>query len=495
MNPGGETTIVSSAHALDTAVENLLDASLTPLLDEEFIALMREVETSMRKLEAVKHRFVTETCTRSLAARAGSASPIKFLEQTLRLSHADAASRVNAAKQLSPQPALGGELEPELAYVAEAQRAGDISVDHVRRIAQVLKRIPCAADPGQKDLAQDVLTTYARTGSPDKLVDLGEVILANIDPDGTLTQDKDRERMRGLTLGRKRADGMSPLIGEITEPLREVLEPLLAKFARPGMCNPADPDSPKVADRTLDRTKLKAAAERDTRSAAQRNHDALLAVLRFQLDRPKLGSHRGLPVEAIIVMRVEDLERGTGIATTATGGTLTIPQALELAAGTRPLLVVLNKAGLPLYLGRGRDRLATPAQRLALIASDKGCTRPGCSAPASVSAAHHVTGWAEGGPTDIDNLTLACDGCHAMIHDGPGGWKTIVMGEDTDFPGRTGWIAPPHIDPTGTPQVNHLHHTGELMAGALSEIRARERLQRERRRVWLDARKTTPTRE
>ncbi|WP_405136182.1 hypothetical protein [Nocardia sp. NBC_01388] len=63
MNPGGETTIVSSAHALDTAVENLLDASLTPLLDEEFIAVMREVETSMRKLEAVKHRFVTETCT------------------------------------------------------------------------------------------------------------------------------------------------------------------------------------------------------------------------------------------------------------------------------------------------------------------------------------------------------------------------------------------------------------------------------------------------
>ncbi|MCU1640831.1 MAG: hypothetical protein JWN03_1106 [Nocardia sp.] len=214
MNPGGETTIVSSAHALDTAVESLLDASLLPLLDDEFIAVMRDVETSMRKLEAVKHRFVTETCTRSLPARAGSASPVKFLEQTLRLSHADAASRVNAAKQLSPQPAPGGELDPELAYVAQAQRDGDISVDHVRRIAQILKRIPCAADPGQKDLAQDVLTTYARTGSPDKILDLGETILAHIDPDGTLTQDKDRERMRGLTLGRKSADGMSPLIGE-----------------------------------------------------------------------------------------------------------------------------------------------------------------------------------------------------------------------------------------------------------------------------------------
>ncbi|MCU1640832.1 MAG: hypothetical protein JWN03_1107 [Nocardia sp.] len=77
------------------------------------------------------------------------------------------------------------------------------------------------------------------------------------------------------------------------------------------MCNPDDPHSPKVADRTLDVKKLHAAAERDTRTAAQRNHDALLA-LRFEIDRTKLGSHRGLPIEAIITLRLEDVERGTG---------------------------------------------------------------------------------------------------------------------------------------------------------------------------------------
>ncbi|QVI23591.1 HNH endonuclease [Nocardia tengchongensis] len=68
-------------------------------------------------------------------------------------------------------------------------------------------------------------------------------------------------------------------------------------------------------------------------------------------------------------------------------------------------------------------------------------------------AAHHVTDWAKGGPTDINNLTLACDHCHALINDGPGGWKTVVMGKDSPYRGRTGWIAPKSVDPTGTPRV------------------------------------------
>ncbi|MCU1645648.1 MAG: endonuclease, partial [Nocardia sp.] len=86
---------------------------------------------------------------------------------------------------------------------------------------------------------------------------------------------------------------------------------------------------------------------------------------------------------------------------------------------------------------------------------------------------HHVDEWAKGGRTDIDNLTLVCDHCHAQVHDGPGGWKTVVMGPDSGFPGRTGWIGPPHINPTGTPQVNHIHHPLEQKAAALARIRAR----------------------
>ncbi|WP_405135899.1 DUF222 domain-containing protein [Nocardia sp. NBC_01388] len=580
MNSGGESANTGSARALSMAVDHLLNASLVPLQDDEFIALMREVETCTRQLEAVKTRFVVETTSRGLAQRGGVASAKVFLRQTLGISRADAASRVSIAVETGPRIVSGVELEPTLAHVAAAHRAGVIGVDHVRRIMTVMNRLPGSLDADVREATELQLTEFAPTGYPEGLPVMGEVLLAGLDPDGKLSSEADRDRMRGLTLGAERADGMSPWNGEINRKLRSVLEPMFAKLARPGMCNPKDPQSPWVSDHKLSSQELAACVERDTRSPAQRNHDALLAFLRPEFGGPaKLGKHRGLPVSVIVTMSVADLEAEAGVATTASGGIVSIPEALELAVQSNKYLAVLNPVGLPLYLGRGersadlehtrsssgiesglegesrsgspdpgarcaspepgsraggsghdlclfgtacescsatsdRDsyssgtercterksgsvspvngarpaclvfgprtfgadripRLASPAQRLALIASEKGCTRPGCDAPATMCAVHHITEWAQGGPTDIDNLTLACDHCHAQVHDGPGGWKTVVMGPDSQFAGRTGWIGPPHINPTGEPQVNHLHHPLELKAAALARIRAR----------------------
>ncbi|UFT00295.1 HNH endonuclease signature motif containing protein [Nocardia huaxiensis] len=138
---------------------------------------------------------------------------------------------------------------------------------------------------------------------------------------------------------------------------------------------------------------------------------------------------------------------------------------------------------MPLFLGRAKHRLASPAQRLALIAAERGCTRPGCDAPASLAAVHHIREWAKGGLTDLPNLTLACDRCHALVHDGPDGWKTVVMPEHSDYPGRTGWIAPAHIDPSGIPKVNHRHHADELLAQARIRVAARtEQVAQQRRK-------------
>ena len=39
----------------------------------------------------------------------------------------------------------------------------------------------------------------------------------------------------------------------------------------------------------------------------------------------------------------------------------------------------------------------------------RGCTRPGCTVAGADCQVHHaVTEWAQGGQTDIDDLTLAC---------------------------------------------------------------------------------------
>ncbi|WP_067562660.1 HNH endonuclease signature motif containing protein [Nocardia acidivorans] len=490
MESGGDTAIVVVVQALRAAADALLSASPIPLSDDEFIALMRETETVARQLDAVKTGFVDETRRRDLHGKANVKSPALYLEQSLRLSRADACRRVRVADKLAVRRLPGQVLEPELPVVAQAHRAGEISADHVTRILQTMDRLPGSLDIEKREAAEVYLAEYASTGWPDDVRKLGEDILRRVDPDGKLCHDTDRQRMRGLTIGTQRVDGMSALIGEITPELRAVFEPLLAKLARPGMCNPEDPESPRTTAESADRERLEAAAQRDTRTAAQRNHDALLAFLRYEADPAILGTHRGLPVGTLLTMSLTDLENRSGVATTATGGTLSIGEAVQLAANSTPYLAVFDDAGMPLHLGRGNNRLANKAQRLALVAAEKGCTRPNCTAPATLSAVHHVTEWSKGGRTDIENLTLACDSCHALIHDGPGGWKTVKLGAGSQFPGRTGWIAPPHINPSRTPEVNHRHHPGELMAATVSRIQSRNEAERQRLKQWLNCRRS-----
>ncbi|WP_280469047.1 HNH endonuclease signature motif containing protein [Nocardia cyriacigeorgica] len=509
---GGIEGDVGAVARLHTAVTELLDEPLTPLSDAGVIAVMREVERCSRMLTMVRHRLLVEASERCLPARHGAKSLKRFLMETLNLASADAGARVHQARTVATFHDMGGDpVEPLLPHVAQALTAGDISADHARGIAAVMNRVPCGATGDDRAAAEEILTDFARTGSPDDIGKVGDKILAYLDPDGRLTTDNDRARMRGIIIGRQRPDGMSPIRGEIDPVLRALLDPLLAKYARPGMCNPDDPDSPSPSvapsatadhgahanrsrnaigaqtdsaaeplDSTwVDPTALAEAAARDHRTTAQRNHDALKAILDSGIIAEHLGAHRGLPVSTILTISIDDIERGAGVATTATGGTVPLAEALTLAQRSQPWLAVFDHAGLPLHLGRTK-RLASAAQRLALIAALKGCSRPGCDAPASLSAVHHVLDYRNNGHTDIENLTLACDSCHALIHDGVGGWKTRLEGPRSPYAGRTAWIAPPHIDPEQKPRINHRHHAGELLAQTLTRAHQRDQHTRER---------------
>ncbi|GAA5057600.1 HNH endonuclease signature motif containing protein [Nocardia callitridis] len=464
------------------AVTKLSDRDCTELADEHVLDRLREIETATRMLTSAGIATLVEVSDRGMPERAGARTLKKYLMQTLRLSHAEAGARVNAAKALGHWHALDGSTrEPELPHTAEALRHGEISTEHARRIAKVMKRVPGLTPSADVQAAEEILADFARNGSPDDIPKVGDRILAHLDPDGVLTDDVDRQRMRGIIIGAQRADGMSPISGEITPTLRALLDPLVAKYARPGMCNPEDPDSPRGGTESVDRDVLVAAAERDRRSAAQRTHDAFLTIL--HPDNPGgWGTHRGVPVSTMLTLSVAEVEKAAGVATTATGGTVPISDALELAQKSRPFLVVFDHAGVPLHFGTTK-RLATREQRMALIAALRGCSRPGCDAPASLCAVHHIRDAAKGGPTDIGNETLACDACHALIHDGPNGWKTIVMDKDCEYPGRTGWIAPAHIDPTRTPKINHRHRSSELLAAALTRIHHRREHQQHEQ--WL----------
>jgi hypothetical protein len=110
------------------------------------------------------------------------------------------------------------------------------------------------------------------------------------------------------------------------------------------------------------------------------------------------------------------------------------PATLELLACTATVrAALLAPTGAVLDLGR-TQRLATPAQKTALLARDRGCVIPGCVVPGDGCDAHHVIWWTRGGPTDLDNLALVCGRHHTEVHQGT--WELQMI---DGIP----WIRPP----------------------------------------------------
>ena len=120
---------------------------------------------------------------------------------------------------------------------------------------------------------------------------------------------------------------------------------------------------------------------------------------------------------------LQDLQSAAGVAVTAGGTLLPMRDVIRLAAQAHHYLVIYDKhTSEPLYCGRAK-RFATPGQRIVLHALERGCTRPGCTAPAYWCQVHHVDGWiADDGETNIDELTLACGPDNRLV--GEGGWTT-----------------------------------------------------------------------
>jgi len=82
-----------------------------------------------------------------------------------------------------------------------------------------------------------------------------------------------------------------------------------------------------------------------------------------------------------------------------------VPQALRIAAEADIMPIVVGDAGGILGYGLTR-RTASPGQRRALAARDRGCSFPGCDRPPDWCETHHVIPWVDGGRTDLHNLTL-----------------------------------------------------------------------------------------
>ncbi|PRC47386.1 hypothetical protein C6A85_85210, partial [Mycobacterium sp. ITM-2017-0098] len=221
--------------------------------------------------------------------------------------------------------------------------------------------------PTRERIEVDLVRTAVGVG-PKELKDTADLTLFLLDQDGPEPDDTERARKRGISRGKQGSDGMTHLVGDMTPEAWAVWEVIFAKYAAPGMCNPDDPEP------CTSGTPSQAQIDNDHRSLAQRQHDAIVAVGRIALMSGELGQLNGLPVSVIIRTTLQDLESRAGIGTTGGGTIVPIADVVRMASHANHYLAVFDKAtGSALELFRAK-RIATPAQRIMLIAREGGCT-------------------------------------------------------------------------------------------------------------------------
>ncbi|MGV9824487.1 MULTISPECIES: DUF222 domain-containing protein [unclassified Gordonia (in: high G+C Gram-positive bacteria)] len=468
--PGSAAEVLARIHKL---LDELGSANLTAVPDADVVGVAEDAERASRRLAALTDRVVVEASNRNMPRRLGYRSIITFLSQRLHI--ADAVRRNRQITATASFHGMTGDvLPPACPGLAAELAAGRVAPGHVTAVLDVLDRIPHTVAHDVRVAAEAQMADYATRFTPAEITTLGTRLLGHLDPDGTLTDDKDRRRQRQLFLNRQTPQLMSKLTGHLDPITRARLDVLLDAWAKPGMNNTEDPKSPVGAIGDADPDVVAAAAERDGRTPAQRNHDALSALLGQMLEDGTLGrTHRGLSTQVIIKVDEKDLRRQAGVATTASGALLPIGDVIALAAQSQQYLAVFAEhTSTPLYLGRAK-RLASLGQRLASFAADGGemCSAPGCTQPATRVEIHHTIEWADGGLTDIDLLAPACTAHHPMIGPNPGQYSTTVITEGPDT-GRVAWTLNPQPGmPPNPARINRYPDVGRELADRLGLVR------------------------
>jgi hypothetical protein len=446
-------SITAAYDALDAAYDTLAALTYDTLDLTDTLGYQDRLERLRRRLPATEHHLLTHAQTLTIPTAIGAKSWADVLATRLRISNTEATRRVEEADDLSAHTTITGErLAPRLPETAAAVARGDINTEHVKIIRKCLQDAAKFIDtPAREEIDRD-LARAATTTSPETLREAANLLIYLLNQDGDAPYDEQRRaRRRGITLGRQDADGLTQVNGWLTPELAATIGALNAKLAAPGMCNPAD-DNPCITGQPDEAT-----IAADDRTLAQRQHDALTAICRNTLASGDLGQHNGLPVTVVVSTTLQDLQSAAGVAVTGSGTLLPMSVLIQMASHAHHYLVIYDEhTSEPLYLGRTK-RIASVAQRLVLYNRDRGCTRPGCTAPAYHCQAHHAAqDFGQGGQTNITDLGLACGPHNRLVT--KHGWTTRIRND-----GRTEWIPPPHLD-TGQDRTNHHHHPGELLA-------------------------------
>ncbi len=149
------------------------------------------------------------------------------------------------------------------------------------------------------------------------------------------------------------------------------------------------------------------------RTPQQRMADALAELI-----CEPAGDGKSAGTDLLVIADFDTIKQQLDNPRLADGSPIPIVELHRLALEANLLPSIFDTKAQDMWLGR-KQRTASEAQRVALIARDQHCI--GCGANPLWCRAHHIVWWSKNGPTDVDNLVLVCDDCHHKIHDH--GWQ------------------------------------------------------------------------
>ncbi|MBM4599303.1 DUF222 domain-containing protein [Rhodococcus hoagii] len=424
MNPGGLNSLVTVTAPRPGDVHALPEI----LLVQTGLDICHAIE----QLEALRAAIVAEIDERAVSFDTLGFRSVKQWLAANTLLEVPAAARILAlGRMLSRQP-----------EIADAFNSGDISAEHAALIGKFCETPPRGMPNEALGSCRKVLLDAA-SGPTATTTTVRTCIsrLERIFESDELPPSEDTERNEFHAS--KTLNGRVAVKGDLDAVTGEMLLTALSSLTKPR--NPVDDPAEK-------------------RTPARQRADAFSEILRRYLDSgeaPIEGGerpHLSLHVNAADLARSEsahewtptddgsDLFGDKDIARMPHAGPLSIATARRLACDCHLTPIVMDD-GVPLNLGR-TSRTVSKKQRRALIARDHGCAFPGCGTPPAHCEGHHVKHWADGGPTDLDNLVLLCRYHHQLLHHSH--WD-VRIGAD-----RHPWFTPPStVDPYKKPVPAH----------------------------------------
>ncbi|MFX1786111.1 DUF222 domain-containing protein [Prescottella equi] len=424
MNPGGLNSLVTVTAPRPEDVHTLPEI----LLVQTGLDICHAIE----QLEALRVATVAEIDERAVSFDTLGFRSVKQWLAANTLLEVPAAARILALGRMPSR-------QPE---IADAFNAGDISAEHAALIGKFCETPPRGMPNEALGSCRKVLLDAA-SGPAATTTTVRTCIsrLERIFESDELPPSEDTERNEFHAS--KTLNGRVAVKGDLDAVTGEMLLTALSALTTP-------------------RNLLDDPAEK--RPPARQRADVFAEILRRYLDSgeaPIEGGerpHLSLHVNAADLARSQsahewkptdegsDLFGDKDIARMPHTGPLSIATARRLACDCHLTPIVMDD-GVPLNLGR-TSRTVSKKQRRALIARDHGCAFPGCGTPPAHCEGHHIKHWADGGPTDLDNLVLLCRYHHQLLHHSH--WEVRIG------PDRKPWFTPPStVDPHKKPIPAH----------------------------------------